>query len=278
MSKNKKLTVFNKNIIPVYTTDTGEKIVIGRELHENLSIDTPYRVWFPRMGEYGFVEEIDYYEYFEKVGVQKSTHASGEVHGQKCPHGSEKVQSPKRERTYEQKNHYLKLDMAKHIAMIQRTPQGFKIRQKLIELENTVAELPVTELERLKVEAQKERARAMLLNAQNRTFKTIASMVGDEKLSAIAGEVFGLKAIEEITGINMGKYLPECAETYSATEIGEKLGISANKVGKLANQYNLKTDEYGVTVMDKSRYSAKEVPNFRYYAAVLPVLESIVRN
>ena len=254
MNKNKKLTVFNKNIIPVYTTDTGEKIVIGRELHGNLDIDTPYKDWFPRMCEYGFVEKADYYEYSEKVGAQK------------------------RARTYEQKNHYLKLDMAKHIAMIQRTPQGFKIRQKLIELENTVAELPTTELERLKVEAQKERARAMLLNAQNRTFKTIASMVGDEKLSAIAGEVFGLKAIEEITGINMGKYLPECAETYSATEIGEKLGISANKVGKLANQYNLKTDEYGVTVMDKSRYSAKEVPNFRYYASVLPILESIVEN
>jgi len=252
MNKNKKLTVFNKNIIPVYTTDTGEKIVIGRELHENLSIDTPYIKWFPRMCEYGFTEPSDYWTFLS----DRSGGSAGK---------------PKTD-------HYLKLDMAKHIAMIQRTPQGFKIRQKLIELENAVAELSVSELERLKVEAQKERARAMLLNAQNRTFKTIAGMVGDKKLSAIAGEVFGLKAIEEITGINMGKYLPECAETYSATEIGEKLGISANKVGKLANQYNLKTDEYGVTVMDKSRYSAKEVPNFRYYASVLPILESIVEN
>ena len=26
------LTVFNNDIIPVYTTDTGEKVVIGREL------------------------------------------------------------------------------------------------------------------------------------------------------------------------------------------------------------------------------------------------------
>lgn len=48
------LTVFNNDIIPVYTTDTGEKVVIGRELHERLKIATDYKDWFPRMCEYGF--------------------------------------------------------------------------------------------------------------------------------------------------------------------------------------------------------------------------------
>lgn len=32
------LTVFNNDIIPVYTTDAGDKVVIGRELHERLRI------------------------------------------------------------------------------------------------------------------------------------------------------------------------------------------------------------------------------------------------
>ena len=40
------LTVFNNDIIPVYTTDTGEKVVIGRELHERLKIATDYKDWF----------------------------------------------------------------------------------------------------------------------------------------------------------------------------------------------------------------------------------------
>ena len=40
--------------------------------------------------------------------------------------------------------------------------------------------------------------------------------------------------------------------TFSATEIGEKLGISANKVGTLANTHGLKTDEFGKFVWDKS--------------------------
>ena len=41
------LTVFNNDIIPVYTTAAGEKVVIGRELHERLKIATDYKDWFP---------------------------------------------------------------------------------------------------------------------------------------------------------------------------------------------------------------------------------------
>lgn len=67
--------------------------------------------------------------------------------------------------------------------------------------------------------------------------------------------------------------LPSLKEkTYSATEIGEKLGISATKVGILANQYGLKNEEYGEWFKDKSPHSKKEVSTFRYYEKVLPVL------
>ena len=43
-------------MIPVYVTDTGNQVVIGRELHESLEIKTNYKDWFPRMTEYGFTE------------------------------------------------------------------------------------------------------------------------------------------------------------------------------------------------------------------------------
>ncbi len=66
-------------------------------------------------------------------------------------------------------------------------------------------------------------------------------------------------------------------KTYSATEIGQMLGISSNKVGALANKNNLKTKEYGELVWDKSPYSAKEVQSFRYYDEVVPVLKEILR-
>ncbi|HBF4771907.1 prophage antirepressor [Clostridioides difficile] len=67
-------------------------------------------------------------------------------------------------------------------------------------------------------------------------------------------------------------------KTYSATDIGKMLGISANKVGGLANAYNLKTDEYGIKVWDKAKYSDKQVPNFRYYENVIPVLEKALKS
>lgn len=59
--------------------------------------------------------------------------------------------------------------------------------------------------------------------------------------------------------------LPEAAErTYTAEEVGGMLGISSNKVGRMANQNGLKTPEYGIQVWDKARHSGKQVPAWRY--------------
>lgn len=65
-------------------------------------------------------------------------------------------------------------------------------------------------------------------------------------------------------------------KTYSAGEIGNILGISANKVGRIANNNNLKIDEYGKLVWDKSRSSAKQVDTFRYYENVIPVFQELL--
>lgn len=116
----------------------------------------------------------------------------------------------------------------------------------------------------LKLQVQQERAKAMLLNAQYRMLKLLMDKPEIQKLSPVAVETLQIKAVESVTGANLGEYLPEVPKTYSATEVGNALGISAQKVGKIANDNGLKTDEYGITVMDKSRYSSKEVPSFRY--------------
>lgn len=77
-----------------------------------------------------------------------------------------------------------------------------------------------------------------------------------------------------------GKFLlplPELEEkTYSVTEIGELLGITANRVGLLTNRYDLKTEQYGQWFKDKSRYSDKEVSSFRYFERVIPVLQDLL--
>ena len=71
--------------------------------------------------------------------------------------------------------------------------------------------------------------------------------------------------------------LPAAGEiTYSATEIGKMLGISANMVGRLTKKHNLRTEEYGKVFYDKSKYSSKEVETFRYYIKVIDILKNIV--
>ena len=64
-------------------------------------------------------------------------------------------------------------------------------------------------------------------------------------------------------------------KTYSATEIGAMFGVSANRIGKLANAHKLKTPEYGKLFYSKSEHSVKEVETWRYYDSVIPVFEKI---
>ena len=134
----------------------------------------------------------------------------------------------------------------------------------------------VNELGKTKLELQKMRAEAMKLNAQTRAFNSIMKSIEKHKnLSPLAMEVFGLKALESAFGADVGNLLPEVEKTYSATEVGEILGISANKVGRLANANGLKTPEYGRDVADKAKNSDKEVETFRYNETGVKVLQEL---
>lgn len=57
---------------------------------------------------------------------------------------------------------------------------------------------------------------------------------------------------------------PSPQHHYSATEIGEMLGVSKQSIGNLANKHGMKTSEYGAWYHDKSPYSSKEVDVFKY--------------
>lgn len=134
--KGNGLTVFNRDIIPVYITDEGKKVVVGRELHERLKISERYNDWFPRMCSYGFEENQDYSSFTEKTVKPLGGRPSV--------------------------NHYLTLDMAKHIAMIQRTPEGRTIRQKLIELDDDISNLSPELREMIHLETEQKRQQEAL--------------------------------------------------------------------------------------------------------------------
>ena len=100
-------------LITITTNEAGEPTVLGRELHEFLGVETPYRIWFPRMIEYGFTEGKDFNPY-KNVRV-----------------GEEGNREVARELT----DHLLTIDMAKEICMIQRTEVGKQARQYFIQVE-----------------------------------------------------------------------------------------------------------------------------------------------
>ena len=107
------------------------------------------------------------------------------------------------------------------------------------------------------------RSEAMKLNAKTKAFKAIMAATSDKHLSAVAAQVYGIKGMESLTGEQVTE-LPETGKLYTATEIANALHTTAAKIGKVANANNLKTDEYGIWALDKSRYSGKQVNTFRY--------------
>ena len=97
-------------LITITTNENDEQLVSGRELHKFLEVKTRYSIWFDRMSEYGFTEDIDY-----TAVVQKRTTAQGNQ--------------------TEYIDHAMKLDMAKEVSMIQRNEKGKQARQYFLEVE-----------------------------------------------------------------------------------------------------------------------------------------------
>lgn len=114
-----------------------------------------------------------------------------------------------------------------------------------------------TKLKRLEIMDMNARTRQanMLLKIQQEN-KHIFSKEANQTLLAHSTKLLTGKMLIE---------LPKTEKLYSATEIAEMVGSNKAMVGRVANANNLKIDGvYGVTVMDKSPYSSKEVTCFKY--------------
>lgn len=102
-------------LIKITTNENGEQLVSGRELHEFLEVGTPYHIWFPRMVDYGFSENVDFITFEQKCSK---------------PSGGRPLH-----------DHAMTLDMAKEISMIQRTEKGKQARQYFIQVEKEYKEI-----------------------------------------------------------------------------------------------------------------------------------------
>lgn len=125
-------------------------------------------------------------------------------------------------------------------------------------------------------EYQQMTAQTRAENAKIRKAQILTKLA--ERYDGTYKQVLDSYATKELTGEHILP-LPKLPEkTYSAREIGEILGISANKVGTLTNRNHLKTPKYGAWFNDKAKCHAKEVQSFRYYDSVIPVLRSLISS
>lgn len=159
-------------VITVTLNDKHEPVVSGRQLHEALGVNSRYTTWFDRMKEYGFTEGQDFLPNLGKsTGGRQAT------------------------------DHIIKLDMAKEIAMIQRTERGKQVRQYFIQVEKDfnspekimARALLMADQKVHKLEAQIEADRPKVL---------FADAVSASKSSCLIGE---LAKILKQNGIDIGQ-------------------------------------------------------------------------
>ena len=123
---------------------------------------------------------------------------------------------------------------------------------------------------------QKMMAKTREENAKIRKAQILTKL--SEQYDGTFKQVLQSYATKELTGEFLLP-LPETGKkTYSATDLGDMLGVSANKIGKLANANNLKTKEFGSWFNDKAPGHNREVTVFRYYDNVIPVLEKLLES
>ena len=101
------LKVIENNLVPVYETSEGEKVVYGSELHGALGVKSNYRDWIRnRISDCDAVDGVDY----EAAKIL-------------APSGQHRV------------DHIILLDTAKEMAMLERNEKGKEVRRYFIEIE-----------------------------------------------------------------------------------------------------------------------------------------------
>lgn len=159
------------DLINVTLNENQEPVVSGRQLHKVLGVRTAYKDWFPRMTEYGFAENEDFSSFLSKSTGGRPKH-----------------------------DHVLKLDMAKEIAMIQRTDKGKEVRQYFIQVEKDfnspekimARALKIADRKIIKLEAtiEEQKPKVIFANAVSASHTSI--LVGDfAKLMRQNGLNFG---------------------------------------------------------------------------------------
>lgn len=179
------LKVIENELVPVYVTSTGEKVVYGSELHEVLEVKSRYREWIERrFGDIGAVEKED----FEAAEIS-------------APSGQTK------------KDHIIKLDTAKEMAMLERNEKGKQVRRYFIEVEKRHQK---SKIDRSQLSPQMQMFYAI---ADEQARLELQQKKQAEQLRKVEDRV---ESIREVVAINSTSWRTETANILG--KIGSQLG------------------------------------------------------
>ncbi|EPQ4456156.1 hypothetical protein MBU95_001286 [Klebsiella pneumoniae] len=124
--------------------------------------------------------------------------------------------------------------------------------------------------------AKAEQLKAQALEKNIASARELMSMF--PRLGESANQVIVATLVNPLLGHEVVP-LPAIEEHYStAGEVAAQLGCTANKIGRVANKHNLKTEQYGKFFLDKSRHSDKQVEAFRYNSEGVQALHHLIHG
>lgn len=162
------------------------------------------------------------------------------------------------------KDYLVTLDVAKELAMLARTEEGKQVRRAFIALEK---------------EYQKIIGGTHLIQAGEETakfFNNFLDLVA--QYSPTAKITVGAQIASKVYGITVPySYLPQVTVSrWSASEIAKEFGVSAVKVGKIANRLNLKCEPYAERRLSVAKYTNKEVAMWYYNQEAKDLIKALV--
>ena len=161
--------------------------------------------------------------------------------------------------------YFVSVGMAKELAMVEHNDKGSQARKYFIECEKRLKEQTVSQS-------------VQPIGELEDKMRVWAFVIEQTTLAPVAKETLLITTAGTLTGVSIG-YRPKIEQTtYSAKELGDVLGISANRVGRIANAHGLKTKEYGLYYLNKSPHSDKQVEHFRYFEKSIDKFKAILEN
>ena len=180
-------------LIRIDVNENQEPVISGRALHSFLEVATPYDKWFPRMVEYGFTDGLDFSTFLsESTGGRPAT------------------------------DHAIRLDMAKEIAMIQRSEKGKQARQYFIQIEKDYNS------------PEKIMARALQIAEKELSNLRLENKVQEQQIAELKPKA------------SYYDLVLQCKDLLSMTEIAKDYGMSAKGMNKLLHDLGVQYKQSGI--------------------------------